>query len=317
MFITKKLPLVAVGVFGVFAVMPMSLQAASCSFIRDLQNGSVGEDVRCLQQYLNGAGFTITSSGGGSTGNETTEFKSLTETALIKWQQSKNIAPATGAFGPKSRAAYTAHVGGTPAVLGASTSTGISNASLIVQIAELKAQLVGAIIAPNSGPVKNVDAAAESDIKDLIVDALDAIEDAQDEIDDSDDTDEAEDNLRDARDYFYSALRVYLNGKLDKAKDLLDDAKSAAEDAVDALGTSLKDIEKRLDNARDDLDDAWDDVDDAIDNDDKVGDAEDYLDEADDLLDDAEDAIDEDDLNEAKDLIEEALDLIDDALDEL
>jgi hypothetical protein len=41
-------------------VAPSVTHAASdCGFTRDLSPGVAGEDVRCLQRYLNGAGFIV------------------------------------------------------------------------------------------------------------------------------------------------------------------------------------------------------------------------------------------------------------------
>ena len=41
-------------------------------------------------------------------GEETTLFRTLTEEALIKWQQANGVSPAIGYFGPVSRAMYMA-----------------------------------------------------------------------------------------------------------------------------------------------------------------------------------------------------------------
>lgn len=79
--------------------------SASGSFSRDLEVGSVGEDVRALQVFLNGHGFPVVADGPGSAGNETTSFGSLTKAALAKFQAAKGITPAVGYFGPKTRAA--------------------------------------------------------------------------------------------------------------------------------------------------------------------------------------------------------------------
>src|SRR5690606_39742406 len=49
--------------------------AENCNFTRDLEVGTNGEDVRCLQKYLNGAGFQLASSGPGAPGAETTLFR--------------------------------------------------------------------------------------------------------------------------------------------------------------------------------------------------------------------------------------------------
>ena len=78
----------------------------SCVFTRDLRLGSRGEDVRCLQRYLNSVGFTVSSSGLGSVGNESTYFGFGTASALSRWQRFYKITPSTGYFGSKSRAKY-------------------------------------------------------------------------------------------------------------------------------------------------------------------------------------------------------------------
>ena len=82
--------------------------AVTCSFSQSLTLGSKGDDVKCLQQYLNSAGFQVAASGAGSPGNETTYFGSLSRSALAKWQAANNVSPAVGYFGPISRSKYTA-----------------------------------------------------------------------------------------------------------------------------------------------------------------------------------------------------------------
>src|SRR3989338_2249828 len=84
----------------------------SCSFTRDLTVGARGTDVKCLQEYLNGAGFEVAASGAGSPGNETETFGPLTRAAVVKWQSANGVS-GTGYFGPISRAKYTAVAGTT------------------------------------------------------------------------------------------------------------------------------------------------------------------------------------------------------------
>lgn len=72
-------------------------------FMRDLTLGSVGEDVRLLQQILNAEGFTVAQTGPGSSGNETDTFGALTQAALARFQTARSIAPALGYFGPLTR----------------------------------------------------------------------------------------------------------------------------------------------------------------------------------------------------------------------
>ena len=78
----------------------------ACSFTRNLYFGINGNDVLCLQKYLNAAGFTIASTGPGSSGNETSSYGGLTKKAVIKWQTAKGISPASGYFGAISRTKF-------------------------------------------------------------------------------------------------------------------------------------------------------------------------------------------------------------------
>ena len=77
---------------------------STAGFTRDLALESVGEDVRQLQIYLNNKGFLIATTGTGSKGNESTYFGNLTQSALARFQASKNISPAEGYFGRVTRA---------------------------------------------------------------------------------------------------------------------------------------------------------------------------------------------------------------------
>jgi len=90
--------------------------ATACTFTRDLTVGAKGDDVKCLQQYLNGKGYKVAESGVGSPGNETTYFGSLTKAAAAKWQAANSVSPAVGYFGSISRAKYTSLAGAAPVV---------------------------------------------------------------------------------------------------------------------------------------------------------------------------------------------------------
>ena len=88
--------------------VPAPSPAGKCSFTRDLTTGVTGDDVKCLQQYLNSAGTPVASSGAGSPGSETTYFGSLTKAAVGAWQAANGVSPTAGYFGAKSRAKYDA-----------------------------------------------------------------------------------------------------------------------------------------------------------------------------------------------------------------
>ena len=83
---------------------PASPSSFAFTFIRSLQIGSKGEDVRELQIYLNGLGFPVSMSGVGSPGQETDYFGRATQAALVKFQLANGITTDTGYFGPRTRA---------------------------------------------------------------------------------------------------------------------------------------------------------------------------------------------------------------------
>ncbi|MCH7883309.1 peptidoglycan-binding protein, partial [Patescibacteria group bacterium] len=122
------------------------VSAGACTFTRSLFVGvSRGEDVKCLQQYLNGAGFTLASSGGGSVGNETTFFGSRTRNAVSRWQAANSVSPTAGYFGPISQAKYTQVVAvapppGVPTVPGVSLGSGLTVAAGVQPAATLAPQ---------------------------------------------------------------------------------------------------------------------------------------------------------------------------------
>src|SRR3989344_4719303 len=90
-----------------------SSSAPACTFTSTLKLGSKGDTVKCLQQYLNGASYTVSTSGAGSAGNESTYFGSKTAAAVKSWQAANSLT-ADGIFGSKSKAKYTSLAGTTP-----------------------------------------------------------------------------------------------------------------------------------------------------------------------------------------------------------
>lgn len=87
--------------------------AGTCPALsRDIQQGSSGADVKSLQVFLNGAGFSVAASGAGSMGNETMTFGPATKAAVAKFQAAKGVSPAAGYVGAKTRAAIAATCGG-------------------------------------------------------------------------------------------------------------------------------------------------------------------------------------------------------------
>lgn len=84
---------------------------SNCEFSRDLELGSEGADVRCLQQELNARGFTLADSGPGAPGEETIYFAARTEAALRLFQEAHRadvltplgLDDPTGYFGEMTR----------------------------------------------------------------------------------------------------------------------------------------------------------------------------------------------------------------------
>ena len=80
------------------------------TFSRSLKSGTNGEDVRNLQKFLNAHGFTVSNTGAGSPGHETSTFAYKTKQAVIRFQEAnaaRILAPnglshGTGIFGPSS-----------------------------------------------------------------------------------------------------------------------------------------------------------------------------------------------------------------------
>lgn len=79
------------------------------NFLKDLELGSRGSDIKLLQKYLNTNGFAVAKKGPGSIGNETTLFGPATKSALIKFQKAKGIKPSTGNLGPITRKYINSH----------------------------------------------------------------------------------------------------------------------------------------------------------------------------------------------------------------
>ena len=83
---------------------PVSTSSAPFLFTLNRQLWDEGPDILALQQWLNTHGFPLISTGWGSPGKETDTFGLYTYAALIKFQTAHNL-PATGFFGPLTRAA--------------------------------------------------------------------------------------------------------------------------------------------------------------------------------------------------------------------
>jgi lysophospholipase L1-like esterase len=83
-----------------------TIASSTCyTFTRDLELHDSGADVEALQSFLNAHGSPIAPTGPGSAGQETDYFGSATYAALARFQAAHGITPASGYFGPLTRAA--------------------------------------------------------------------------------------------------------------------------------------------------------------------------------------------------------------------
>ena len=299
-------------------IQPTYIEAAVvCTFDRNIESGMNGEDIRCLQKYLNDAGFVIAQSGPGSKGNETSLFRDATKSALIKWQEANNLSPAIGFFGPLSRAKYSDLVNGNSngQVLGESTTS--DNESQVTDLLDklniLQAQLDVAKTEQNT--------VQDEDVKSVVLKAVEQIESSEAQIEralgDGESIGHADDNIIDAREDFYEAVVALLNNNMERALSFAQSAYDNAADAYEDAGgeTEEDEIDEFIDEVEDEISDAWDEIEIAKDNGKNIDKAEEILEDAEDLIDQAKENLKEDDFDEARDLAEEAEDLIDDALD--
>ena len=158
-------------VLSILSVAQQSYAQTNCTFTRDLEIGTIGEDVRCLQKYLNAHRFKIASTGVGSPGSETNLLRDLTKQAIIKWQVAQGISPATGTFGQKSRAKYIELITKKP-----------QNSSVI-------ATTTPAIVVSNSnvttGSVSPNNTTKQKEAETLIKKAINAVKDDDEQIEDA------------------------------------------------------------------------------------------------------------------------------------
>lgn len=233
----------------VISTANVSAATPGCTFIRDLQMGVVGDDVKCLQKYLNDNGFAIATTGAGAKGKETGEFKALTEAALVRWQKANKLSPASGYFGPRSQQVFkTLQSGGATVKPTTSTTTAsgvdTSEEALLKKIAEIKSQLSGTVVTKNTEtkPVP-VTTTVQSNVGKKLKDIISKLKDAEGEVadnDDADNYDNAVDSLSDARSDFYKAVLAYIGGDSVLVTDTIKDIENSIADALDVVGASSK-----------------------------------------------------------------------------
>ncbi len=262
-----------------------TVAAAGCTFTRDLQMGTVGDDVKCLQQYLNKNGFPIATTGVGSAGKETGEYKVLTEAAVVAWQKKNTLVPASGFFGGKSRVKFTELQSGATVAKPAATTT---KSSSVASTLQAQVDAINKVLTDQSGTQPLVSqtivtipavssAAVPADVKSVhavMKKALDAIKTAEGTIADNSDAPDikkANKNLVRAYKDFFTAMRTYLSGDYETTKVALLTVVSSAKAATEIAGTLSE--EKQAEKAISEADTTISDVSDAIDTAEEDGEA--------------------------------------------
>lgn len=347
--------LVAVGI----CLLPMTSFAAvtkttTCSFTRDLELGVTGDDVLCLQKYLNTHGFSIAASGVGSSGHETGEYKTLTEAAVIKWQKANKLTPAIGYFGAQSRlffkkgGANIGAVAGVPAVnaplLQVPASTGVTDpdAALRAQVEALKAMLEGRTAALSVATATNSTVAAtavtpvvtttittvtsnsttstDASVRKALGTVLSLVAKADSAIKKNSKASgisDAKDTLAAAKDEILIALRAYITNDYVTAEITLGKAKKDATTAYTTANAATQ--KQRATKALSDLEskyaDASDQITKADDGGKTVTSAKRFLKKAANTIDDVQTAVDDEKYADALDAVNTADGLISDAVD--
>lgn len=288
---------------GVGIFLPLSsAHAAQCTFTRTLELETVGEDVQCLQQFLNEQGFTIAESGVGSKGRETNQYKEKTKEAVKKWQKAVGIAPVTGNFGPLSKSKYEA--GFVTAPSSTPTPAPVTTPSTVTQ-------------------TTTTVSTSESSSKKQLIKALELADSFDEYIDDRDDggknLDDKKKVLTKVEGYALDATRAYLSAQYTKVTEFtmkITDALDKYSDDLEA--TDDKDGAKEaLKEAKDTLDSVDEKIKKAKDRKKDTEDAEDEFDLAEDHYKNARDAYSDEDYEDVFDFLDDFDDSIRDALDAL
>ena len=120
-------------IFGLVVALALVVATTASAYTftaPTLKMGSRGQAVMELQKVLNANGYTVSATGAGSPGNETTSFGSRTRAAVMKWQAAMGLV-ADGVVGPASRAVLngttTTPSGNTSTVPGCTSTVGFSS----------------------------------------------------------------------------------------------------------------------------------------------------------------------------------------------
>lgn len=302
--------------------LPLPAATESCTFSRNLEVKTVGEDVRCLQKYLNGAGYTIATSGIGSPGKETSIFGELTKQAVKKWQAANGVS-STGNFGPLSRQKFASLSAG--AVLGAA-SPSVPTTLTAAQKQQLQSQISSLLVQIENLKSKREKVIADRVTKEDAKAALDRTEtdinNAQSEVNSAysrgDDVDKANDYIREAKDKLEDTTRSYNKDRYEEVMSSSYEAEKLVDKAlkeIDSDTLTLADVKEVIDEAQKAFDKAESEISKADQNGYDVSKSESKLRESETTLEKAKDYYDDRNYSEANTYAKKADDLADEALD--
>lgn len=308
--------------FTAIFTLPVFAQAEQCNFTRDLEYGSVGGDVKCLQKFLNSSGFKISQSGAGSPGKETTTFYENTKQALKNWQKANSIL-GTGYFGPVSRQKYKSLSSSTNIPISGTQNTAnvsLSKAEIQARINDILAQINKLKDKRDETRVNEAD--QKTDAKQSIDELKSAISDARTKVDEAykngKSVDRSNELLKDAQDKATEANREYKNLNYKNAINLSDQGFDLVDSALTKIGiTSTTKAEARLelDKAESTLKDAREKIRQADVKGESVDNSNDIIDKAENRFTEAESAFDNKDYARVSSLADQIEELAEDAVD--
>lgn len=127
-FIKSKAAKAVVGLLALAVFAIASSASAAYTFTQNLKLGSTSSEVVEVQKFLNANGFTVSTTGAGSPGMESSYFGGKTTQAVKAFQAAKGISPVLGNWYALTRAAANSMGGSTGGTLvpGCTNTTGFS-----------------------------------------------------------------------------------------------------------------------------------------------------------------------------------------------
>jgi len=311
-------------IIGVVFIIPSITNAGDkCTFSGTLEIGTIGEEVKCLQRYLNSTGYVVSTSGAGSSGSETDSFQTKTKEAVKKWQIANGIYPATGNFGPLSKSVYEVLATNKYTITKASSTTTATPGTTTTVVPSTTGSVVTVPASVSNTSAPSNTSSQEKKVRDQMKKVREAILDAEDEIenaeDDGTDVTDMNELIEKAKDKLIEAVYAFIDTDYDEALTILTRAQKYSDDSIEDIvdDENMEDAEDAIADAKAALNSARDDISEADDDGDDVDDALDIYNDAKAKYDDAREAFDDEDYEDAIEMANDAEDMADEAVDAL